>query len=772
MPWSIETRGSKFCVIKDADGSNEGCHPTRAQAERQRRALYANEAAEMSIGELNSMVDEATLIILATHEDPLTDLYEQALLRIGRDGARQFLAEQNMESVVAAAWTPGYLATPELSEDEHDEADAIHQAAADHFALLVLATLGLAVISAELLVQLSAQAGDAISDFALDKLRRIVANSNAEGLTVEQTAERVRDEFTHLAPNEARLLARTQLTQIINEGAIRAAQALARTKTVYKTWNTVGDNRVRAAHATTGGQTVPVNQPFSVGGFLMMYPGDFSAPPHLVYNCRCSLSFTETLSVSASAPIVLEAPMSMLDQIKLTNTTNATATSNLAAAVTITVDEEHDHAEELTPVPWRGVLTLEKVATSDGRFFHDWSHRELPLPLNAQTTIAEGHMGAEVAGRIDRIWKQAASEVEGLEHLGEDAVAVMGEGELTTPFGVNEIAPMIRDQTLRGVSVDFSVEEMGLRDTETDELVSPDEIDNPLELMFGSRYRPEALRSTIAMATIVGFPAFAGASLTLLASANGQLGQLVTSAYGWQIPVEEDDWALIASAAPLEPPRAWFEDPLLAEPTPLQVTPDGRVFGHLAEWGKCHRGIRDACVIAPHSRSDYAHFHTGALTTDDGDIRVGRLTVGIPHAPITASKRSAEAHYDNTHAVVAFVRCGEDKHGPWLAGAVKSNATPEQVRDLKANPPSGDWREEEGALELIAALAVPVAGFPIAAISASGEEITALQMGWEQEGQIALVESDDGRTLSRADMRRIRVLTDAVVYDDTFQPYR
>jgi len=45
MPWHIESRGDEFCVIKDDDGENEGCHPTREEAERQMRALYSNEDA-------------------------------------------------------------------------------------------------------------------------------------------------------------------------------------------------------------------------------------------------------------------------------------------------------------------------------------------------------------------------------------------------------------------------------------------------------------------------------------------------------------------------------------------------------------------------------------------------------------------------------------------------------------------------------------------------------------------------------------------------------
>lgn len=43
MPWHIEHRGDEYCVIKDADDSEEGCHPTEEKAKAHIAALYANE---------------------------------------------------------------------------------------------------------------------------------------------------------------------------------------------------------------------------------------------------------------------------------------------------------------------------------------------------------------------------------------------------------------------------------------------------------------------------------------------------------------------------------------------------------------------------------------------------------------------------------------------------------------------------------------------------------------------------------------------------------
>ena len=63
MPWHIEADNeacSGFAVVKDSNGEVEGCHRTRAQAERQMAALYAAEPEARAPGVPNeAMVEEA-----------------------------------------------------------------------------------------------------------------------------------------------------------------------------------------------------------------------------------------------------------------------------------------------------------------------------------------------------------------------------------------------------------------------------------------------------------------------------------------------------------------------------------------------------------------------------------------------------------------------------------------------------------------------------------------------------------------------------------------
>ncbi len=173
--------------------------------------------------------------------------------------------------------------------------------------------------------------------------------------------------------------------------------------------------------------------------------------------------------------------------------------------------------------------------------------------------------------------------------------------------------------------------------------------------------------------------------------------------------------ALMAGAAPAAPPKAWFEDPKLTGPTPLHIGDDGRVYGHAATWGTCHVGIGDSCTLAPRSQTGYADFHTGeVVTADAGRLPVGRLTYGKGgHAGPNLGYRAAAEHYDSTTSLGALVRAGEDEFGIWVAGALVPEADEAAVRTMRATPLSGDWRRIGGNLEMVAALHVNTAGFPI-----------------------------------------------------------
>lgn len=170
----------------------------------------------------------------------------------------------------------------------------------------------------------------------------------------------------------------------------------------------------------------------------------------------------------------------------------------------------------------------------------------------------------------------------------------------------------------------------------------------------------------------------------------------------------------LTAAGQLYPPKSWFDDPRLSRPTPLQITDDGRVFGHLATWKTCHLGVGNKCVMAPKSATGYAHFHLGSVKTQEGVlVPVGKITLGTGHADKRFGVQPAAQHYDDTGTAVAVVRAGEDSHGIWVAGGLTAELAEHRVAELRRSPLSGDWRRVNGNLELVAALAVNDPGFPV-----------------------------------------------------------
>lgn len=245
-------------------------------------------------------------------------------------------------------------------------------------------------------------------------------------------------------------------------------------------------------------------------------------------------------------------------------------------------------------------------------------------------------------------------------------------------------------------------------------------------------------------------------------------GAIMASAF----TVVEPERDALAASAPVYP-RAWFEDPAFEGPTPLTITEEGRVYGHVATWDVCHIGLGlsvgdgEQCVTAPHSETNYALFETGTVVTDDGVVPVGSITMGIGHAGMGLKAQAAAAHYDVTDAQVALVAAGEDEHGIWFSGALLPDVTEEQITRLRAASLSGDWRRHAGGLEMVAALAVNVPGFPIprTSLAASGHTEFALVAAApvRQREEVATVEPLDAKAFAReviVEMERQRRLAE------------
>lgn len=394
------------------------------------------------------------------------------------------------------------------------------------------------------------------------------------------------------------------------------------------------------------------------------------------------------------------------------------------------VEEVTDEEEtvDTSVLPSRAVIVVatEGEETADGRIADEGSLSWRTPPLS----LTVNHDPNQRAGRIDVLRRVSSLDGVTVDSFGagdksDEEKEDYGSGpmivglvtfNLDTPFG-REVAAEVRDGFLTGVSMEVG-----------DEVIEYDDND-VMHLVEGK----------IGAVTLAPFQAIESARVVQVASA-----------FVWKTASSRlAEEALVAAAAPVSPPANWFVNPCLDGPSGLTVDDDGFVFGHLALWNTCHTGREDVCVTAPSSQADYSYFCTGYVKCLEGEtVAVGSITMATGHAStrpgVTAA--SAVAHYEHTGFAVADVVAGEDEFGVWVSGALRPGVTAEQVRELRGASLSGDWRNIGGNLELVAALAVNVPGFPVprvqAGLAASGQQTALVAAGAVGETDCGCDDSD------------------------------
>ncbi|WKW86971.1 capsid maturation protease [Microbacterium phage Hermeonysus] len=425
-------------------------------------------------------------------------------------------------------------------------------------------------------------------------------------------------------------------------------------------------------------------------------------------------------------------------------------------------DEETTTEEYPTTARWEGPIGYEDQMTGDGRMIAadalSWDFSVETPNLRFVTEDVGAHDGAVTVGKVL-----------GIERRDGGVIWAYGDFDMQSEEG-REAYRQVREERQNGVSMDmddvsFEIRVAGELYDEMQDMMAAmfDEDAEPAEqeeperdadgrVKVGEMHSDDEVMVTtsgrIRALTVVSVPAFAGARISI--QTEKPEGE-----------AEDESEALVAAAAPVNPPAEWFEMPNLREPTALTVTPEGRVFGHAALWGTCHvsHTAGGKCVTPPNSPSNYAWFHTGALETAEGDIvSVGHLTYGTGHAADRLTAAETAAHYDNTGRVGADVRMYEDSHGIVFAGALRPNLTPEQRREFMAAPISGDWRSVGGALEFVAALSVNVPGFgvPRPHGRVSKDSLVSLVAS----GIVVNLPEPTVETLSTGDIRYLRAFAD------------
>jgi hypothetical protein len=144
--------------------------------------------------------------------------------------------------------------------------------------------------------------------------------------------------------------------------------------------------------------------------------------------------------------------------------------------------------------------------------------RELPMTLMAQFVNKDGHEDAVVAGRIDALHRDDSFEVQ--DEYGEGVVVIWGEGVFDSGDAGQEVARMVGDQVMRGISIDLTDSVWKLRDPDTNELYNIQELPEEMAPKFFSGELQMALESgKIGAATIVPIPALEDANVAIAAAA-------------------------------------------------------------------------------------------------------------------------------------------------------------------------------------------------------------------------------------------------------------
>lgn len=518
-------------------------------------------------------------------------------------------------------------------------------------------------------------------------------------------AERVLDP----ASVEMRELSRREKFQaagVLNNAVLHAAEQAEDAAELQKTWIATLDGKTRPTHWAADGQRVALAGAFTVGGEQLAFPGDPTASAAERMNCRCRMGVlaadeglpdevdrhTERLDGRDSTAINRDGRTQAEEIERRRDAGNVRARDDedgigrVASAAPTEEMSMADQDDETYLTFTDALFAVTGTPTSDGRMLAKditMTFRDTPMPLQWCEEMEGGHFGSVTVGVIESI--------------------ALKDGEVRASGYMlnNDNAVKAIDLVSHGVcnpSIDPGGDDFEMVMTYDDGTVVTEENYDEDRKVYATMTNCEILATTI-----VAIPAFGETRIAL----NEER--------------EPRDKALVASLESKHQPAVYdpalFADPKLSGPTRLTYSEDGRVFGHIAGWKDQHRSVGLGRIKPPRSETSYAHFHSSpAVHLSDGTtLPVGRLTVGIGHAPTRGvSTAAAQAHYDNVDSCWAIGRIGEDTHGIWFSGVVAPWASTEKVQMGLASPLSGDWRPvgpKGGNLELVAVLGVNTPGF-------------------------------------------------------------
>uniref|UniRef100_A0AAU8B5W5 Minor capsid protein n=1 Tax=Dulem virus 33 TaxID=3145751 RepID=A0AAU8B5W5_9CAUD len=126
--------------------------------------------------------------------------------------------------------------------------------------------------------------------YGKQQITSTVASGILQGKSIKGLADDLQNRIPAMNRDSAVRTARTAVTGAQNAGRQDSYEAAVKMGIeMEKQWLATLDNRTRHEHAMLDGQTVDYDEPFEIYGYKLMYPGDPSGAPEMVYNCRCTM---------------------------------------------------------------------------------------------------------------------------------------------------------------------------------------------------------------------------------------------------------------------------------------------------------------------------------------------------------------------------------------------------------------------------------------------------------------------------------------------------
>ena len=120
------------------------------------------------------------------------------------------------------------------------------------------------------------------------KLNAALTEGLNNGESHDDLADRVRTVFADLGQSDAKRIAVTETGMAYNYSRHETMRGVG---IQYKRWLSSHGPNVRDSHRAAeleyGSNAIPLDQPFRVGGYDLMYPGDPEGPPQEIINCQC-----------------------------------------------------------------------------------------------------------------------------------------------------------------------------------------------------------------------------------------------------------------------------------------------------------------------------------------------------------------------------------------------------------------------------------------------------------------------------------------------------